>query len=816
MSVKHYTDFSGGLDTRQGLFLDDAKRFQELKNAIITPGKKPERRSPLVAVPGLIDVVNTKGIQLLDGSWITFAAKGSPVAHTTGLALTTKYFDIPDSCNATDWELVASGIYGAVPYAVIRHTFPGGPVTSIIKLHLWDERKDKPTYVEDPSCPTNWTKELPQYIYGSGDPGSFFDYTPVVGIVSNSMHMSRPDGNVGRCKTNDARVWNSRSVDQVLTQGDLYYFIQPASTTGVCTFTVSLPHEELAADGRWAAYVFELLLDDGTWFQLEEVAGFPVSHNTYYPAPVASRFTAGKNEIQLQARLANIPGRVLRFRAIAKAAPLTIISGGRFEPGSATVTPAINDAKVQWEGAAFDSPQTDITIPALSAGKDFLVGIPLPGSTVPPIREILTPGVMPYNGYERYRIRILARAIVHGSGTYFVSTLSGTHDIQSLSNTVKGNASSLYTTELLVGDRVLINGEERVVSTIVSDKELTVDNVFTTTLSNGVMLRRQTYNYASDVSSGNQWYVQKEVDAILYKAGQGLASFINTSFYDNSGGRPTLITGIKNRLGVFYTAGFQLWQTDPDPSRYAFLDGLSVGTGRNTRPVSVEVAGDALVPTDSGPRSFNASGLNYDAAEDQNLGEILDGTLLPPLTAAAWWSYKNLYITAGVADGVLTVLALTVIRSVRTNAWSTFEFAGVTSIDTIVPDGERLYIISGARAYYLDAIAEDFIDSNDPEELPYETKGRWHFLHFGQPDANKRMQYMDCDQRGKATWTWFPNPYLPDQGIGPIVLPSGPTWGRARVPLACKGAAISFEFSSRDRGGYRLEALQVEYQPTKR
>ena len=815
MTSKHFTDFSGGRDTRQGTFLDDARRFADLENAITTPGRKPERRPPLVRVDHLIDTANTQGFQFLDGEWICFAPKGAPVAHTIALPITTKFFDVPDNCSGP-WELMGSGIYGTSPYAIIKHDFPGGEVTSIIKLHLWDNRKDKPTYVEDPACPTNWTKEYPQHIFGIGEVGSFFDYRPVAAVASNKLHMSRPDGNVGLCKTNDARVWNSRSVDQVLFQGDLYYYIQPASNTGICTFTVSLPHDELQKDGRWAAYVLELLLTDGSWVQLVEVAGVPVTHNTYSPNPVPSRFGSARDEIQLQVRLANQPGRILRFRAIAKAAPLTIISGGKFEPGSALITPAINDAKVLYDGASYDAPKTTITIPALSAGKDFLVGIVLPGDPTPPIREIVTPGVMPYNGYERYRIRLIARAIVDAGGTFFVSTLSGTHSITSLSNSVKANAAGAYQTELLVGDRVLINGEERVVSVIISNRELTVDNVFTTSITGAVMLRRQTYNYASDVASGNQWYVQREVDAILFGSGLGLASFINTAFYDNTGSQPRLITQLKNRLAVVFDSGFQLWYTDPDPTRYSFLDGVNVGTGRNTEAEAVEAFGDVIIPTDSGPRSFSATGLNYDAAEDQNLGEILDGTDLPPLSAAAWWSYKNLYVTAGVKDGVLTVLVLTIIRANKTNAWSTFAFAGITSLEKVIPVGDRLYIKTGGEVYYLDALATDFIDSNDPPDLPYETRGRWHFMHFGEPNVNKRLQYMDCDQRGSASWRWFPNPSLPNEGIGPILLPDGPTWGRARVPLACKGAAISFEFRSRDRRGYRLEALQVEYRPSKR
>ena len=887
MTVRTFEDFSGGMDTRNGLMQDDARRFLLLQNMIVTPGRKIDSRPPLGQLGGLIDTAKTKGFVRLDGAWYCFAPKGTTPSHTLEGGITTLFFDLPDYCTADGWTLVYAALYGITPYAIIRHAYPGGTVTSLLKLHVWDKRKNKPTYCEDPACPTNWSKELPQHIYGIGDVGQFSDYDPVIATASNKLHMSRPDCNVGLCKTNDARVWNSRSVDQVLTQGDVYYFIQPSTLDGVCSFVVSLPWEDLGAEGRYAAYVFELLLPDGTWTGLQEVGQAPLDHNTYWPAPITSRFDATKNEIQIQAKLSNSPGRILRFRAIAKAAPITIITGGLFDPGLASIAPAINDSQIQWEGSTISAPRQVITIPPGSAGKSFLVGIPLPGSGVPAIREITNPSQNPYNGWERYRIRIIARAIVAGfdltgtvtvtatsnvvtgagtlfttqlvsgdhivingeqhivdvissdtsmttttpfaaaaaavpftryrntDGTYFISTLTGTSSINALSNSVVG-VGTLFNEETLVGDSIVINGEERVITGIQDDLHLTVGDVFTTTISGALVLRRQTYNYASDIAAGNQWYVQKEVDATLYLAGLGLASFINTSFYDNTGKPPSLIAQVKNRLGVFFDSTFQLWQTDPDPTNYKYLAGVQVGTGRNTKAVAVKIMDDLFVPTDSGVRVFSATGLNYEGAQDQNLGEILDGTKLPPITAAAWWSYKNLYVAAGAQNGVLTVIAMTIIKSIRCNAWSVFTFQGVDSVDYLTSEGDRLYIHSGNKVFFLDGLSTDYIDITDPPDLPFERKGRWHFMHMGAPNANKAMQFMDLVQTGKATWRWFPSPLLPDQFIGPIILPKGPSWGRARIPLASLGSAIAFEFSSRDRTGYRLEILQVEFQPRKR
>jgi hypothetical protein len=76
---------------------------------------------------------------------------------------------------------------------------------------------------------------------------------------------------------------------------------------------------------------------------------------------------------------------------------------------------------------------------------------------------------------------------VAGSGRFTgtsSSTLTGTAD-PAASTTLSGT-STLFTTELVVGDRITVNGETRTVTAIASDTSLTVDVAFTNTASASV------------------------------------------------------------------------------------------------------------------------------------------------------------------------------------------------------------------------------------------------------------------------------------------------------------------------------------------
>jgi hypothetical protein len=170
----HLENFSGGIDRRDGLFSKNQNRSYDLVNMRVANNKKMIRRPPCLGggAPEAIDT-DTQGMIEWRGGLYTVAKKGDTISALPSEFSTggTLLFDNPDHC--TTWELWGLRTFNGKPVALIKHTYPGGAVTHIWRLHVFDGKKNKPTYVEDPWCPIGWGPTLPLHEYRTGNLGAF-------------------------------------------------------------------------------------------------------------------------------------------------------------------------------------------------------------------------------------------------------------------------------------------------------------------------------------------------------------------------------------------------------------------------------------------------------------------------------------------------------------------------------------------------------------------------------------------------------------------------------------------------------------------
>ncbi len=791
-----FEDFSAGIDLREGPITRDSRKFEDLENYLTTFGRTLIRRFPFDLLGGELDA-NSIGIGYLNGEFIAIAEAGTTVTHTVmGIPITTVYFDNPEYC--TTWEVLDSATLNERVVVLIRHTFPGGAVTSRIMLHVFDDKR--PTWVEDPAVPTNWSKEFPQQPFGTEETGAFKDYVPSLTVVADKLHDTRPEGNTGFSAVNRPRVWADRDANDILDTGRMFYFVTPNVAPAV--FTIPIPYADLTGAQRYAAYVCERLLDNGTWVQFREV-GVLTMIGDYTIESRISRFDPTKTESKITI-LTNTTGKLIRFRAIARP-PLTITAGCAILP-----TGFITGGTITIEDASHDLPQIDL--PTLTASTFYHLVVVSPTAPIT-IANAYAGGVgsMPLNGQQRYWSRIIGIAETDGSGDLLEYALTGTVDLITGDSEVVG-AATAFLTECVPGGTIEVNGQTRTIQSIGSDTSLHVAEVWTTSGSGLVALQDIRYRYGHEIGdSGNQWFADREAEATFTLAGADNAGVLNTSLYDPSGRVPICLGASQNRLIVQYPECVQLWGVQPDPNLNAFLGREMTGAGVNTNPTAALIDGYVALPTHNGPMLFSPQGQNKDYLRTVRIGDLVRPALVPlNLTNAVWWARLRLFITCEHEndDGVV-LWAFAFHPDDKTASWSRFTVTDLTRVDQLFIAQDTLFILSDHELWKMNADATVFRDSTDVGDA-YTSRARWLYNDFGAPSSNKKLLTLDINQTGSCDVALFTSPYEATSNTrGPSV--SGQTAGRQRVPLAVLSPAFGLEITSQDESGHQLNSVGFTY-----
>ena len=338
--VVKYSHFVAGIDRSQGRYVEDPRLLFDADNVVFTNGRRIRSRPPVKRLDVELDG-QTQGLAYVDCGLRVVARFGDDIEHTGDDAdeIDTLFFDVPDYCGP-EWELLHLLAFGNMVEAWIAHEFPGpGDMETIVFKHTLDPQRTsrrKPTYCEDPWCPTNWDAdgERPLHLYGKGEIGEPATLDPVSVAAAEKLCAARTNGDVGFSAVGNSRVWNPFSLQDLLDFGRPYYFLLPVlPSEDLFGFVVSEYHSDLDNDRAWAGYILEYLDADGRWQKVTEVNNSPTEDKTYFAQAVQSRFETDRNETRIVLRWEDDQGLWLRWRAVAGLAPIQIIDGGDLQEG---------------------------------------------------------------------------------------------------------------------------------------------------------------------------------------------------------------------------------------------------------------------------------------------------------------------------------------------------------------------------------------------------------------------------------------------------------------------------------------------------
>ncbi len=157
-----YADFSGGLDRRLPINVQDANRLWTLKNAYITSGKRIRKRPGLRLVSNAL--AGSVGLESLNGGVCVFAQVGSSFTAPSGVGLLNLSAYSPGGFTTSLVDVLSSRMFEGYPYIVAVHntsvprpapppgfaSIGGTVVRDVVRHHYIDGTL--PTLVSDVNC----------------------------------------------------------------------------------------------------------------------------------------------------------------------------------------------------------------------------------------------------------------------------------------------------------------------------------------------------------------------------------------------------------------------------------------------------------------------------------------------------------------------------------------------------------------------------------------------------------------------------------------------------------------------------------------
>jgi len=158
-----YKEWTGGLDRRLPIGVQDANRLWTLTNAYITAGKKIMKRPGLRLLSP--DLAGSVGLEALNGGVCVFASVGDAFVAPNGVGLLNLTPHSPGDFPTELVDVVSAQMFQGYPYLVAKHrtrvprpppppgqVSAGGTIIAVVTRHHYvDEGPD--TRVTDANCP---------------------------------------------------------------------------------------------------------------------------------------------------------------------------------------------------------------------------------------------------------------------------------------------------------------------------------------------------------------------------------------------------------------------------------------------------------------------------------------------------------------------------------------------------------------------------------------------------------------------------------------------------------------------------------------
>lgn len=866
VSTATYTDFSGGIDLREGLISDKGSICYDQLNCQITPGKKLKRRISVELLPGLVPTINT---YLLDSQLTSFLPiQGGIPFSVVGLAVPSRIFryDTPPFCEA-EGVVIEAGSTSGTPVILVEHTATYDEDVKFLYLHVFDEpdAKTQFTYVSDGAPPCYWTPRLPQHPYGKDKPGSAKTYAPRMDMDGGRVGITLPNGDTAYSSVNRPRVFNERTADQILTEGRWWYIL--GSLEGSNTAQVSTPNEAgyLATTESFGV---EVLANDGSWTRISSTTTEVL--NIFYRTSVTYTLTAGQ------------AGRPVRFYVFSKPEAIILsgcnlqgngtISAGTIQYKGATVpVPAIESAIYGGVHGAIDfyyygfNPSTftyfrsatkpyDGTVicaycdftdasTALGPGSVTISGVTVTGtSTAFDTTFLVQPdgfyGYINFTGAGIRKVVTVTGASTltldspprNSVGTFSYSRpsvpqsiLPGKYATFAGEDAITSQGTSSLQANQLLNSRVTIGGVSKRVLAAGSKGlnniiGMTMDSAYAATVTSSIATYVPTYVYDYQFGdTGTELYAARVAEALLL-AGDPDAGYFTSSQYAQEGTVPVAIAITQNRVFLQYDHAIQMWALGPAISP-AFLSKQEIGAGANTFPDPQSVDDGVIFPTTFGPRMFLPRGNAKDYIDYVPFGDKLIGIELPVFQASAWWQEQSLFLTASKTEDDTVIWVMSYNKQNKVAAWGRWTIEGLTKIDRMMVGGGTLLILSNQRIYQFRPDSTEFKDKTGPFTYSnYVSSLRSLYTTLDNPRYNKRLTRLDLAQKGTCTFNLYASPGDVGDQVMPTDAPvvTGYTMGTTKVGLAAMAPAIGYGFSSTDETGHEIYSISFDFILNKR
>jgi hypothetical protein len=830
-------EFHGGIDLRDGQFSANQTRFRELENLWIDKGKKLRRRMPCLKTDGELDAA-CQGLISIDGQFYTFAKDGEGATHTGALAglVETLHFTLPDYCDPSDWTLLTAGVFNGHAAAWILHGYQSTAYPAIAMLHVWDGLLYAPTYVQDPYLPGSFSPSIADLTDQRYDA----TFRPVLGQGATKLWTGTLRGNANCSRTADARIWNQRTKDSLLEDGEYWCYIVPEGSGVLRSFVVPRNAAWVRLDWptskTWAYYVLEYN-NNGEWIPMEEIPRdelglTPTAPFTWQPSPVASRFAGGWDETRISVVWGRASAGLIRLRLVAGATSVTVPTHPTVEYVAGTGSAwklRIGPTKYQHRGQ--DAVEVDGYETAdLEDGKTYLLSVTANEADHPSLLEIVS-AYQP-NGWENEHRKWIKQIVTFAAGvgtTVLETAWTPNAYARYIGGKTEVKVDALIYGYALVGTTIVVSSVKYIVSEV-NGSILTVTNIsgadgdYTANLNALKTVDRTNepvitdFTYAFDADTESAWYTDRVLEYVD-QAGAEDALSIATSSHDNTGGIITSISSVRQRMLITYSGSMQLWAIDQDTNRTQHLDTLSFGTGDQVAPQPVSWYGSLALPVVNGIRAISVVGANTDNLQDLNIGEPIEPMPALAVSAAGFWPWYGQLVFAGTTEDGAELRVLDYSRESKITAWSRWTVDGITSIDaeTLIPLVSDLWFRSGRSLYRFDAKATLFRDFGDTEGDAYESSAYFHFNDMGKPGNGKRIVGMDIVQDGTSSIQFRLPPYGADfagEDPGPDVVGpqiDGITYGLSRIPLSLTATAVAPRLSTQDETGWRLQRLSLDF-----
>jgi len=806
MNTWEIDDFSGGLDLRHGPFSEDQTVYRLRKNVYSGKGKQMERRPANLELNGRVGE-ETQGFIYHQGNFYVFKKRGDPdtgygSANDTTLILE---FDPPEY--TTTWELIRAGVHEGSPWAEILHQ---GTAGAQIFLHTWDGLISTPTYVMDPGFPGSYSTgpdELAGQVY---DP----EFRPVAEVAVSKLWVSNLAGNVQCCRTADTRVWNQRTSDSLLQDGEHYVFRVPGGVGVNREFTIPSAFADIKVEGRWAYYLLEKAVN-GYWETVVEVNTAPAA-NQWQAFSSTPAWAGGVAMVGIRINWSDVDPGLIRLRMVAGSTSVVIIGDQPSVTVDGTTAISMKPVKYSYRGGDAVSVSFSGNHPANNV---YLLCIGPDGAA---LWDVTTNGWP--NGYQLERRRIVMKLDYTVLLTQIgpnVTVLSGTVTTGVGSQAITG-AGTKFLSDFKIGDWFAgPNNQGRGVQAIASDTAMTAAANFTVALAGTQYGRsdRSLYKYAFENEAESGWYTGLLLQYID-QAGAEDALQIGTRNYDPTGGFVSAIGTQLNRLIICYPGTIQSWSVDQATNATGFLDRLNFGTGAQLDPNPVPFYESVAIAIESTERSIYVSGPNNDTLKDNNIGEPIDGFPMPQVVAACHWVKLGQLVIAGVdQDGLTVFLVYDYSRESKISSWNEWRIVADIPVDprTLIPLGDRLYFRSGTRIRYFDTAVNVFRDADEEEGDAYWSDALTHLNQLGKPNKDKALKFFDITADGETFIDYHlaPNGTYGNESSGPILKNlsyAGCSYGDTRLPLHGIAPAVAVRFRSRDESGWRLRQFSITFQ----